>query len=49
MENRENMLFELDTYIQSLQQYRQALENHDMDTLIQLLDEGKKRKEEVDG
>lgn len=49
MENRENMLFELDTYIQSLQQYRQALENCDMDTLTQLLDEGKKRKEEVDG
>lgn len=49
MENRENMLFELDTYIQSLQQYRQALVNYDMDTLIQLLDDGKKRKEEVDG
>ena len=49
MENRENMLFELDTYIASLQTYRAALENHDMDALVALLDEGKRRKEEVDG
>jgi prephenate dehydrogenase len=49
MENRENMLFELDTYITSLQTYRAALENHDIDALITLLDEGKRRKEEVDG
>lgn len=49
MENRENMLFELDTYIASLQTYRAALENKDMDALVALLDEGKRRKEEVDG
>ena len=49
MENRENMLFELDTYIASLQTYRAALENQDMDALVALLDEGKRRKEEVDG
>lgn len=49
MENRENMLFELDTYIASLQTYRSALENQDTDALIALLDEGKRRKEEVDG
>ena len=49
MENRENMLFELDTYIASLQTYRAALENKDMDALVSLLDEGKRRKEEVDG
>ena len=49
MENRENMLFELDAYIQSLKQYQDALQNHDMATLTQLLDEGKRRKEEVDG
>lgn len=49
MENRENMLFELDTYIASLQTYRAALENKDMDALLALLDEGKRRKEEVDG
>ena len=49
MENRENMLFELDTYIASLQTYRAALENKDTDALVALLDEGKRRKEEVDG
>ena len=49
MENRENMLFELDTYIASLQTYRSALEDKDIDALIALLDEGKRRKEEVDG
>ena len=49
MDNRENMLFELDTYIASLQAYRAALENKDIDALVALLDEGKRRKEEVDG
>lgn len=49
LENRENLLFELDTYIQSLTQYRDALANQDEDTLYWLLDDGKKRKEEVDG
>ena len=49
MENRENMLFELDTYIESLKTYQKALQEQDMDTLVRLLDEGRKRKEEVDG
>ncbi len=49
LENRENLLFELDTYIWSLTQYRDALANQDEDTLYRLLDDGKKRKEEVDG
>lgn len=49
LENRANLLFELDTYIQSLTQYRDALANQDEDTLYRLLDDGKKRKEEVDG
>ena len=49
MENRKNMLFELDTYISNLQAYRTALENNNIDALISLLDEGKRRKEEVDG
>ena len=48
MENRDNMLFELDTYIASLQTYRAALEDKDIDALVALLDEGKRRKEEVD-
>ena len=49
MENRKNILFELDYYIRSLQAYQQAIEADDMDNLITLLEEGKKCKEEVDG
>jgi prephenate dehydrogenase len=49
MENRENMLFELETYIESLKSYQKALQEQDMDTLTALLEEGRKRKEEVDG
>ena len=49
MENRENMLFELDTYIESLKAYQTALQEQDMAALITLFDEGRKCKEEVDG
>ena len=49
LENREFVLNELTTYIAALAQYRDAVENRDLDTLIALLDEGKRRKEEVDG
>ena len=49
MENRENMLFELNTYIESLKSYQKALQENDLQTLTALLEEGKKRKEEVDG
>lgn len=49
LENKENLLFELDFYINSLTAYKAAIESHDMDKLVALLDEGKKRKEQVDG
>ena len=49
LENKENILQELDYYIESLTAYRSAVANSDLDVLIQLLDEGKKRKEQVDG
>lgn len=49
LENRENLLFELDQYIGSLTAYRDALQERDADRLYRLLDEGKRRKEEVDG
>ena len=49
LENKDNVLYELDFYIDSLKSYRDAIANEDMDTLIRLLDEGKRRKEEVDG
>lgn len=49
MDNRENMLFELDTYIANLEAYRNALANRDIQALTTLLDEGRRKKEEVDG
>lgn len=49
MENKENMIYELDTYIDHLNAYRDALKSDDMMRLIALLDEGRLRKEEVDG
>lgn len=49
MENKENVLFELDFYINSLKAYQDAIAHDDMDTLVALLEEGKKRKEDVDG
>ena len=49
MNNRENMLFELNTYIENLKAYREALQAQDLQALTSLLEEGKLRKEEVDG
>lgn len=49
LENRDNLLFELDTYIANLSAYRDAIANNDSITLTALLEEGKKCKEEVDG
>lgn len=49
LNNRDNVLSELDFYIKSLEAYRAAIHNCDEDTLISLLEEGRRRKEEVDG
>ena len=49
LENREFVLNELNTYITALECYRDAVEQQDQETLIALLDEGRKRKEAVDG
>jgi prephenate dehydrogenase len=49
LENQDNVLQELDYYLESLQAYRNAIADKDMDTLVALLDAGKRRKEEVDG
>ena len=49
MDNRDNVMFELECYIQSLQAYYNALQSQDLETLTHLLDEGKRKKEEVDG
>ena len=49
LENRENLLFELDYYINSLAAYREAIASGSRESLITLLEEGKRCKEEVDG
>ena len=49
MENKDFLLNELDLFINSLTQYRDAMTNTDMPELIRLLDEGRRLKEEVDG
>lgn len=49
LENRDNLLFELNTYLDSLTAYRDALEARDEERLTALLEAGKKAKEEVDG
>ncbi len=49
LSNKENILQELSYYIESLKQYKDAIESENEELLIQLLEEGKQRKEEVDG
>ena len=49
LSNRDNLLTELDVLIESLNKYKDAIEQGNEDVLISLLDEGRKRKEEVDG
>lgn len=49
LSNKKNILDELTFYINSLQQYKDAIEAEDVDKLIQILDEGRICKEEVDG
>ena len=49
LENKDYILNELDTLLASLACYRQALAAGDQETLIALLEEGKQRKEQVDG
>ncbi len=47
LENREYLLCELDELTKSLAEYRQALADGDGETLCRLLEEGKRRKEEL--
>ncbi len=49
LSNKDNVLQELDFFIESLSAYRNAIADSNADELITLLDEGRKRKEEVDG
>lgn len=45
--NKEPLLFELDTYIENLKKYSEALKNDDKDTLKELLREGRLLKESI--
>ena len=49
LENKDYLMEELDTLIGNLKQYQTAMERDDLPELIRLLDEGRLRKEEVDG
>ena len=49
LENKEYLMTELNTLIDNLLQYQDAMERNDLPGLVQLLDEGRRRKEEVDG
>lgn len=49
MENSDFLINELNMFIDSLNEYKEAMENNDMEKLVRILDEGRKRKEEVDG
>ena len=48
LENRDNLLNEINTIIDSLAEYRDALESGDGDTLRALLRDGSERKERID-
>lgn len=49
LDNDDHLLFEIDTLIQSLTEYREALAERDKARLVQLLDDGRRIKKEVDG
>ena len=49
LENKDNTLYELDTLIDSLKEYRNAIAANNEGMLIELLEDGKRCKEEVDG
>ena len=47
LDNRDYLMDEIDHLIRSLSEYRAALSENDAETLCRLLEEGKRRKEEV--
>lgn len=46
MQNRENLIFELDLLIQNLERYSEALKNADTNEMLRLIAEGRQLKEE---
>ena len=49
LENRDNLLKEIENFLANMKEYRDALAAEDRDGLVRLLDEGRRRKAEVDG
>ena len=49
LENKEPLLFEIDTIINSLSEYRSAIAEDNKEALIELLRDGRIAKEEIDG
>lgn len=47
--NKDHLIYEIDFLIKSLSEYKNAISENDRETLIKILDEGRKRKMEVDG
>ena len=48
LENRENLMIEINRLIENLGQYKEALEKEDALTLKELLKSGRERKEQID-
>lgn len=49
LENKEPLLFEIDSIVRSLLEYRDAIENNDAEKLTALLRDGRIAKEKIDG
>jgi len=49
LENKEHLLKELDTFVASINEYKAAILAEDQQKLVQLLEEGRQIKREVDG
>ena len=49
LDNKDNLIFELDSLIKNLNLYKEAMEADDMEKLVALLDDGRRRKQEIDG
>ena len=49
LENRDNLINEIDSIVNNLVQYKETLENNDREKLAELLRDGKILKEQIDG
>ena len=49
MENKDNLIREIDSMIGELSKYKAAMEKGDQEKLQELLEEGSQRKAELDG